>query len=356
VSGIVNRFESWWEALRSPDFDWIQIEVTTHCNSGCRYCPHTVLADRWQSQHLPLTVFSKILPAMANTALVYLQGWGEPLMNPDFFEFVRLAKSRGSRVGTSSNGTLVDAETVNRMIDHNLDILTLSLAGTGPGNDTNRQGAPLSRVLAALKLIADCRNRLGSEHPELHIAYLLLKSNRGELRHLPDLLRDCSVSEVVISTLDFIPAPELASEAILPKSEVEFEGLRADLNQTASALAQSGIGCRYYLAHPVHQRQHCTENVQRSLFVTAAGEVAPCVFCGLPVNSDTDDDNGEGSSHSRLTFGSTGNASLRQIWECREYVDFRRSFATGLLHENCRYCPKLRLVTDQVSAADRGKG
>jgi hypothetical protein len=33
---------------------------------------------------MPLSLFRRLKPALKNTDLVYLQGWGEPLTHPDF--------------------------------------------------------------------------------------------------------------------------------------------------------------------------------------------------------------------------------------------------------------------------------
>ena len=99
----------WLNPLLRPRLDWIQVEVTSYCNAACVYCPHTVYQGHWASRHLPLTTFAKLLPALARARLVYLQGWGEPLLHPDFFNMVALAKQAGCRVGTTTNGMLLDA-------------------------------------------------------------------------------------------------------------------------------------------------------------------------------------------------------------------------------------------------------
>jgi len=39
---------------------------------------------------MSLQTFKKILPFCSTTALLHLQGWGEPFLNPDFFEMIYL--------------------------------------------------------------------------------------------------------------------------------------------------------------------------------------------------------------------------------------------------------------------------
>ncbi len=75
----------WFTNLLAPFLDWIQVEVTSHCNAQCTYCPHAVFGEFWQNRHMPLDLYRKLSRAFRRTSLVYLQGWGEPLLHPQFF-------------------------------------------------------------------------------------------------------------------------------------------------------------------------------------------------------------------------------------------------------------------------------
>ena len=48
------------DQIASPALDWIQVEVTTHCNGSCVYCPHTIMSNHWSSKHMPLELFSEL--------------------------------------------------------------------------------------------------------------------------------------------------------------------------------------------------------------------------------------------------------------------------------------------------------
>ena len=60
---------------------------------------------------MSMDTFTHVLPALPRTRLVFLQGRGEPLLNPVFFQMASLAKAAGCDVGTTTNGTLIDGET-----------------------------------------------------------------------------------------------------------------------------------------------------------------------------------------------------------------------------------------------------
>ncbi len=76
------------------------MEITSHCNASCNYCPCTVYRDLWPKNHMSIEVFNKIPPAFKNAQIVYLQGWREPFLHPNIFEMIDVAKKPGSTVGT----------------------------------------------------------------------------------------------------------------------------------------------------------------------------------------------------------------------------------------------------------------
>jgi radical SAM protein with 4Fe4S-binding SPASM domain len=61
-----------------------------------------------------------------------MDGPGETIMNPDAFELIRYAKSKGIRMVFSTNATLMNADIVNSILDSGLDHIIFSLNGTSP--------------------------------------------------------------------------------------------------------------------------------------------------------------------------------------------------------------------------------
>jgi len=155
----------WFQNLTKPRWDWIQVEVTTCCNASCWYCPRTVYQDRWPNRHLSLETFKRLLPAFSQTGLVYLQGWGEPLLNTDFFTMTALAKTAGCRVGTTTNGMLLDIPKMEQLVGLGVEVVALSLAGTDEKNDGFRQGTSLDKVLEVLESFRKVKERHGSARP-----------------------------------------------------------------------------------------------------------------------------------------------------------------------------------------------
>ena len=157
--------QSFWHRLFAPKFDWLQVAVTSHCNASCAYCPHTVYRRHWQNRHLLPATFRCLLPDLKKVKLVYLQGWGEPFLNPDFFTFVSLAKQAGCQVGTTTNATLLTKDTIAQIVASGIDMVAFSLAGIGETNDIWRRGTSYRQVLEAIQALQECKRVSGNGHP-----------------------------------------------------------------------------------------------------------------------------------------------------------------------------------------------
>jgi MoaA/NifB/PqqE/SkfB family radical SAM enzyme len=328
-------------SLFAPTFDWIQVEVTSACNAACIYCPRTVHRDVWEDRHLPLDTFRKLEPAFAKTRHVHLQGWGEPFLHPDFFDMVAIAKAAGWWVGTTTNGMLLNRDRITRTIESGLDIIAFSLAGTGEKNDIIRKGTSLKKVLESIQALDRAKKEMGRERPEIHVAYMLFRSGMEEAKGLPSLLEGLGISQVVVSTLDFVPTEELRKEAVIPETVEEYREICSRLDHLVEAGREKSLSIHYHLVSPKQRREVCTENIQKALCVSSDGAVTPCVYTNLRVSGTYYDLQGKKVSYERMVFGNICEKDVKEIWKEKSYSAFRRSFFKGELASTCQKCPKI---------------
>jgi MoaA/NifB/PqqE/SkfB family radical SAM enzyme len=354
-----------WPSWFSPRLDWLQVEISSRCNAACIYCPHTVYQDTWQSRLMPLDMFCQLSGTLAKTRLVYLQGWGEPFLNPQFFEMLNLAKAAGCQVGTTTNGVLLDEEMCLRLVQEGLNVIAFTLAGVDERNDRIRQGTRLEQVLQAIKILNRIKEQSGSTHPDIHIAYMLLRSQMDALEKLPGLLQGLNISQLIISTLDFVGEPALAEETICPQTKQEYEALCSRLEAVVETGRQSGLNIHYWLASPPQQPEKetrsvpegeldlsflltqpdtCTENIRKAAFVSADGEVSPCVYMNIPVSAATYLAAGVELPYRRITFGNGQNARFDAIWRGMDYTTFRSDHQKHNLPHFCRACVRHRML------------
>ena len=266
------------EQILSPILDCVQIQVTTHCNAACIYCPHTLAREKWQNAHFPLTLFHDLLPSLSHTNLVFLQGWGEPLLHPDFFEMVRLCKKQNKMVGFTTNGLLLNKKNIHTIVDLQMDILGISFAGTIPSTHNRiRQGTDFDTVVAALEYLRHIKAERKTIKPVVHLAYIMLASNFDELSRITRLAKKVGAEQVVASNLTLIQDPQLSQEALFnnPQRFNEYSRTLAGIKKEA---ADSNILFAYRDPMLDETSCVCPENVCRSCVINVTGEVEPCIF------------------------------------------------------------------------------
>jgi MoaA/NifB/PqqE/SkfB family radical SAM enzyme len=332
------RAPGFWESVREAFFglrrpiDCLQVEVTTRCPGSCRYCPRTVLRDQWRSRDMTLVTFSRLWPLMRRASRVHLQGWGEPLLHPDFFQMAALARRAGCQVSTTTCGLRMEAPLARAVVESGIDIVAFSLAGAdAPANDAWRRGVAFQHVCQALESLQTVRRKHMAVHLELHIAYLLLASELRSVHRLPALMERLGVHAAVVSTLDYLPAPGLAAEAIGPHQGDLLARAAKILAATAAEARRLGLQFHYALPDPAAAGTGCRENIGRSLFVAADGALSPCVFVNLPL---------ERPPASRRVFGDANREDPLDVWESPAFRRFRRRLTEGDPDLPCLACSK----------------
>jgi len=322
--------------------DWIQVEITTHCNAACVYCPRTVYKDSWSNRFLPWDAFLKIEPAFFATKYLHLQGWGEPLLHPDFFDMATLAKKRGLKTGTTTNGMLLEGEMVQRVVDAGLEVIAFSLAGLEEkSNDAIRKGTRFSKVMKAVESLGREKARRGMDTPAVHIAYMVLSSGLAELENLPRIFSNVGVSQVVLSTLDFVPSDALRSQAIRPSSLEAYQETEAYFRTLVREGEKKGLTIHYFLPPWEKKGSHCSENVQRAFCIASDGAITPCVYTNFQVRDTFYYPGLQKQPLPRLVFGNIQERSPLAVWRSRAYRRFRKSFARNAPPSFCLNCPKL---------------
>lgn len=326
-----------WEGLRQlwPGshrmLDCLQVEVTSRCAARCTYCPHTLLAERWQSLDMTPQTFGRLWPLLRQSGRVHLQGWGEPLLHSLFFEMVALARDAGCAVSTTTCGLCMSSSVAEQLVASGVDIVAFSLVGTDGHSNAPRRGVDFDRVCAAIEQLQEVRRARQGVHLEIHIAYLLLASALEAVRRLPALMQRLGVHAAVISTLDYLPSPSLASEAFAPEEHAKLAAAERVLSETAAEARQRGQGFHWSLPRSDGAGNGCRENIARTLFVAVDGSLSPCVYTHLPL---------AGPDPDRRSFGNVMHTDPLSIWQSEAFRTFRKGLACGRPDQRCHTCVK----------------
>lgn len=342
-----------WNRLFPWQLDWLQVEVSARCNARCAYCPLTCYRDIWQGGLMERTTFAQLEPAFSHVNLVFLQGWGEPLLHPDFWNMVASVKRAGARAGFATNGTLLTEQNRTKLLASQLDVMAVSLAGArATTQERLRRGCTLTDIDSGLEALKREKQVSGQKEPAVHIAYLLTSSNWQEVQELPTLAVKWGVSEVVVSHLSLVCRKELIGESLLAQPSL-WPRVQDALENTRETAASEGMGLHYYEPDLSNPQKVCTENVLRSCFVSHQGDVSPCVMTNLSVQSDAaleHNVSGNWQPLKQIAFGNVHRESLEDVWRSRAAKAFRQSFHRRIELQNpeqvrlpspCRHCYKL---------------
>ncbi|MGD8881315.1 MAG: radical SAM protein [Desulfobacterales bacterium] len=324
-----------------PQLDWIQVEISSYCNASCFYCPHSTYRVNWQNRYLSMESFHNLIPAFRKTALVYLQGWGEPFTHPRFFEMLKIAKAAGCMVGTTTNGTLLGRETIEKMVSEGLDVIGFSLAGVDEKNDRIRKGTRIKKVLECIEEIHRAKDKFGTDNPQIHIAYMLLRSGLDDLEKLPIFLGNTGAAQIVVSSLSYIVSPEMETESVLVCGKEEYLELKDRLLEVKREADNQGIDVHFHIVPPVQKKFCCSENIPRAVVVGSDGSLSPCVMKQIPVRGDNFYyANGKKNFQQNLSFGNVQTESLKTIWHRKEYRKVINKFRKREAPSFCQSCLK----------------
>lgn len=314
--------------------DCIQVEVTSYCGGRCIYCPHTTMADTWKSRHMTAEVFAALWPLMRVSERVHLQGWGEPLLHPRFFDFVALARKADCQVSSTSCGLIMNDEIAYKLVHSGIDTLAFSLVGTdSASNDSGRAGVPFDKVCAAVRMVKSAGKEMGYSPLDVHLAYLMLADRAEAVKNLPRLMEELDISTAVVSSLDYIADTEQTGLAFAPHEKQKIAAAREILQEAAEQAAKTERSIIYALPGPkaVAHAGGCRENVAGSLYIDAEGTVSPCVYLNVPDNAE---------NPRRRTFGSVLEKNALEIWEDEDFSAFRGALAKNTPDTACLNCPK----------------
>ena len=327
-----------WPATQ-PRLDWVQISVTTHCNAGCTYCPRTVFRSTWQGRHIAPELFARILSTLHTVSLIHLQGWGEPILHPHFWDLLRMTKKAGFLASCTSNGQLLDSDALKKAVDSGLDVLALSLAGLDETNDRIRRGTSFRQVVRTIEEAQRIKALRRSPVPRLHLAYTLLRSNLQELSRLPAFFQSLGVDHVVLSSLTLPLSSAWEQEALLADSEQGYGAFRAEIRRLfAGNLQKDRVFGHVY--NPYRSPGRCSENVERALCLSPEGRVTPCVFTQIPAGPPTSYwFQGNAYELEPVDFGRPADLKLKKLWHDAAYRRFRRRLDLDM----CSRCTMTRM-------------
>ncbi len=310
---------------KGKPFSAWQIELTTRCPLQCKMCIRRESAG-WQYQDMALEDFKKLLPYLTEVESVVLEGWGESLLHKDLSECIRLAKREGPRVGFVTCGKGLTEDRVSNLIQAGLDFVGFSIAGTtSETHDAIRVNSHLPEVINAIRLFHEEKKRQGLLRPRMHLVFLMVRDNVDEAPSVPSFAKELGIGEVVLTNICHTinawqegqrvfawGSGENKYEEIVRKAEANGEKLGIRIKRPSLSATDVSV---------------CEENPLRNLYISAEGEVSPCVYLFPPLPSPFKRIFcSQTYAVEKLSFGNIFRESFPGIWDSENYKNFRDRF------------------------------
>lgn len=182
---------------RKPSGPVVIWNLIRRCNLNCKHC-YSISADRdFPGELSTAEVFTVMDDLKAFGVPVLILSGGEPLLHPGIFEISRRAKDMGFYVGLSTNGTLIGADNIERIVEAGYDYVGISLDGIGTTHDAfRRKEGAFEAALNGLRL---CRAR----DLKVGLRFTLTLGNAEELPKLIRLAEDEGVDKFYLSHLNY---------------------------------------------------------------------------------------------------------------------------------------------------------
>lgn len=313
----------------------LYIEPTSRCNLACRTC----IRNTWEEPtgDMDMGIFERLagqLGRFPHLETVMFGGFGEPTAHPRILDMVRAVKALGLAAEMTTNATLLDDALIDGLLREGLDTLWVSLDGTTEESfEAIRAGASLPRVLENIERLGR-RNGRGGCTIEIGIAFVVMKTNLGDVKHLDRLARSVGARRILVSHV--LPYSEAMEKEMLCLQTLTLETFtfapgktelslpRIDVNNTTKdtlfSLLQGFENLTFMGNRVAVDARRCRFVNDRTSFVRWDGQVSPCM--GLLHDHKTYLYGLERRVRSHA-FGDVRTGDLFDIWSSRDYADFR---------------------------------
>lgn len=283
----------------------IYIEPTNACNLECIMCPQSRMSEHRKIEFFDMGLFGRLCTEIAKIKpkVVVFHLGGEPLLNKNLPEMIAQMEAIGVDTGLSTNGTLLDKETAERLIDAGLDLIRVDFCSDKQRFETLRKGAKWESVRDNVRTLIQTK-----KEKQAHKPFVILQS----IRFADEDDKDPSEVDAILSSFDMLDHRNIA----VYKAH-SFSGEFADDVKNDS---------RYKTIRNPEKYYPC-RHAWGGIVITCNGTVLPCCRDLL----------GE------YVLGSIHENSIMDLWNSKKYIDLRRRQKEGSYDQLsiCRNCTAL---------------
>jgi MoaA/NifB/PqqE/SkfB family radical SAM enzyme len=146
---------------------------------------------------LPFEAFERVIAIHPDLRHIELQGEGEPLMHPRFFDMVALCRQKNIEVSMITNGSYLTEANVAGILDGGIRSVSVSLESSDFGAFREIRGGKLEKVVRGLELLMAKRRERGAARPIVGFSVTVLRRTSDALPGIIALYRQLSLDGTI---------------------------------------------------------------------------------------------------------------------------------------------------------------
>jgi MoaA/NifB/PqqE/SkfB family radical SAM enzyme len=320
----------------------VYVEPTNKCNLTCSMCMHRTW-DEPQGE-MSWEVFTRILDSikgLPEIPTIFFGGLGEPLSHPDIIRMISEVKTLQmktpqAKVELITNGTLLDKDCAQQLIDSGIDRIWISIDGATPESYADiRLGAAFEEVVHNVKTLKRLRPGWYLPKPEIGIVFVAMKRNIADLPAVIRLGRRLGAKHFLVTNVlpysvetqaEMLYQRSLQNITYLPSiwlPKLNMPKMQFDDYVRQSFFEALNSGCNITFAgHNLGGRNDvCTFIESGSITIAWDGNVSPC-----PPLSHNHTSYLHNKTHlsRRHLLGNIKEFDLFDLWNDSEYMAYRQ--------------------------------
>jgi len=220
----------------------LQIEVTNRCNFNCQMCIRRV----WNAKPLDLNLnlYRKIAESsFSRLNRLILYGLGEPFVNPNFPDMLRIARKhlpKESTITISTNGSLLSPHVADKIFKEatvdsiSFSIDTMNMVKLG----RIREGSKPTVIMDNFQYVAGIREKVGRNF-KLGVEVVIMKDNFRDLPQLVKNLAEKDVDYILVSHVVPYTEEVFRNSVYMTLSKPSFDIIRPSLKYGWSLIREA---------------------------------------------------------------------------------------------------------------------
>ena len=310
------------KSLKNRPWRLFQVESAITCNLKCLMCPWREIAKKATAQGIMTAeIWGAIRPYLSQVHSVDFTGGGEPLLQPRLAEWMADATKAGCETGFLSNGLLLKAEKLKKILEAGINWICISMDGaTAEMYNKIRVGSNFDRVSENVANIARLRS---GKIPKSMINFVLMDTNIHQMEAIVQLAARLGVDQVNFKQCDVIRGQEGKGFGLFASEETGKTRRLQKSMRKARRLAEKFNVATTAFAFTPQELAVCEQDPRDSLFIRYDGTVAPCINLALGGPTTF---LGEEVTMPSVHYGKLPGDDLMDLWNTKSCQFYRQKF------------------------------